>query len=163
GADFLSLSAHKLGGPAGIGALYRREGVALVAQLRGGGQERSQRAGTENVAGIAGFGAAAAAAVRDLENLGALADLRHGLDKGIKAAAPDAVLFGADAARLPNTTYVALPGVSAETQVMTLDLAGVSVSAGAACSSGKVKMSAVLSAMGAPPDLARSAIRVSLG
>ncbi len=163
GVDLLSLSAHKLGGPAGTGALYRRDGVALAARLKGGGQERSQRAGTENVGGIVGFGAAATVAVRDLENASRLADLRNTLEKRIKLAAPHAVLFGADAPRLPNTAYVALPGISAETQIMTLDLAGVSVSAGAACSSGKVKMSAVLSAMGASPDLARSAIRLSLG
>ncbi len=163
GVDLLSLSAHKLGGPAGSGALYRREGVALVPQLKGGGQERSQRAGTENVAGIAGFGAACEVAVYDLENAGRFADLRNALEKRIRLAAPHAMLFGADAARLPNTVCVALPGISAETQVMALDLAGVSVSAGAACSSGKVKVSAVLSAMGAAPDLARSAIRVSLG
>ena len=163
GVDLLSLSAHKLGGPAGIGALYRRDGVALVPQLKGGGQERSQRAGTENVGGIAGFGAASLAAVRDLENASRLADLRNALEKRIELAAPHAVLFGADALRLPNTVCVALPGISAETQVMALDLAGVSVSAGAACSSGKVKISSVLSAMGASQDLARSAIRVSLG
>jgi cysteine desulfurase len=161
--DLLSLSAHKLGGPAGVGALYRREGVALAPQLRGGGQERSQRAGTENVAGIAGFGVAAALASNDLEKAGRLADLRDGLEKRIADAAPHAVLFGATVERLPNTVYVALPGISAETQIMALDLAGVSVSAGAACSSGKVKISAVLSAMAAPADLARSAIRVSLG
>jgi cysteine desulfurase len=161
--DLLSLSAHKLGGPAGAGALYRREGVALTPQLRGGGQERSQRAGTENVAGIAGFGAAAALAAGDLEKVGRLAELRSELEKRIAAAAPHAVLFGATVQRLANTVYVALPGISAETQIMALDLAGVSVSAGAACSSGKVKISAVLSAMGAPADLARSAIRISLG
>jgi cysteine desulfurase len=163
GVDLLSLSAHKLGGPAGSGALYRREVIGLAAQLKGGGQERSQRAGTENVAGLAGFGAASEVAVRDLENAGRLADLRNTLEKRIRLAAPHAVLFGADAPRLPNTVCVALPGISAETQVITLDLAGVSVSAGAACSSGKVRVSAVLSAMGASPDLARSAIRVSLG
>jgi cysteine desulfurase len=163
GADLLSLSAHKLGGPVGVGALYRREGVALAPQLLGGGQERSQRAGTENVAGIAGFGAAAALVSGDLEKVGRLADLRDELEKRIVAAAPHAVLFGATVQRLPNTVYVALPGIAAETQIMTLDLAGVSVSAGAACSSGKVKISAVLSAMGASADLARSAIRISLG
>jgi cysteine desulfurase len=163
GVDLLSLSAHKLGGPAGAGALYRREGVALGRQLHGGGQERGQRAGTENIAGIAGFGAAATVALRDLENVDRIADLRDELEKRIKAAAPHAVLFGAEAPRLPNTAYVALPGIAAETQIMALDLAGISVSAGAACSSGKVKISSVLSAMGASPSLARSAIRISLG
>jgi cysteine desulfurase len=161
--DLLSLSAHKLGGPTGVGALYRRGGVALTPQLRGGGQERSQRAGTENVAGIAGFGVAAALVSGDLEKVGQLADLRDELEKRIVAAAPHAVLFGATVQRLLNTVYVALPGIAAETQIMALDLAGVSVSAGAACSSGKVKISAVLSAMGASADLARSAIRISLG
>lgn len=161
--DLLSLSAHKLGGPAGVGALYRREGTALVPQLRGGGQERGQRAGTENLAGIVGFAIAAEMAVRELENAARLADLRDTLEARIAAAAHGAVFFGTEALRLPNTSCVALPGISAETQVMALDLAGVSVSAGAACSSGKMKPSAVLLAMGAAPDLARSAIRVSLG
>jgi cysteine desulfurase len=163
GVDLLSLSAHKLGGPAGIGALYRRDGVALAPQLRGGGQERSQRAGTENLAGIAGFAVAAELAVRELENAAQLADLRDGLERRIAAGHPGAVLFGTEAPRLANTACVGLPGISAETQVMALDLAGVSVSAGSACSSGKLKASSVLLAMGVPADLAGSAIRISLG
>ncbi len=163
GADLLSLSAHKLGGPAGVGALYRRDDIALAPQLRGGGQERGQRAGTENLAGIVGFAVAADLAVRELESAARLADMRDTLERRIAAATRGAVLFGTEAQRLPNTTCVALPGVSAETQVMALDLAGVSVSAGAACSSGKLKPSAVLLAMGVALDLARSAIRVSLG
>ena len=163
GVDLLSLSAHKLGGPAGVGALYRREGVALAPQFRGGGQERGQRAGTENLAGIAGFAVAAEMAVRELDKAPRLADLRDTLERRIAVASRGAVLFGVGAARLPNTVCVALSGISAETQVMALDLDGISVSAGSACSSGKLKPSAVLLAMGVAPDLARSAIRVSLG
>ena len=163
GVDLLSLSAHKLGGPAGVGALYRRGGVALAPQLRGGGQERGQRAGTENISGIAGFGIAAELADRELENAARLADLRDELERRMIAGHVRAVLFGTKAPRLANTTCVALPGVSAETQVMALDLAGVSVSAGSACSSGKLKASAVLLAMGVAPELAGSAIRVSFG
>jgi cysteine desulfurase len=163
GVDLLSLSAHKLGGPAGVGALYRREGIALAPQLKGGGQERGQRAGTENLAGIAGFAVAADMAVRELDNAPRLADLRDTLEGRIVEASHGAVLFGTQVPRLANTSCVALPGISAETQVMALDLAGISVSAGSACSSGKLKPSAVLLAMGVAPDLARSAIRVSLG
>ncbi len=163
GVDLLSLSAHKLGGPAGVGALYRREGIALAPRLKGGGQERGQRAGTENLAGIAGFAVAAEMATRELENAARLADLRDTLERRLAAASQGAVVFGTAVPRLPNTTCVALPGISAETQVMVLDLAGVSVSAGSACSSGKLKPSAVLLAMGVAPDLARSAIRVSFG
>jgi cysteine desulfurase len=161
--DLLSLSAHKLGGPAGVGALYCREGIALAPQLRGGGQERGQRAGTENLAGIAGFAAAAEIAVGELDKAGHLADLRDELERKMAAAAPGSVFFGAEAPRLPNTTCLSLAGASSETQVMALDLAGVSVSAGSACSSGKVRPSLVLQAMGVPVDLARTAIRVSLG
>jgi cysteine desulfurase len=161
--DLLSLSAHKLGGPSGVGALYRRDGLALSPQLKGGGQERGQRAGTENLAGIVGFAVAADLAVSELENAGRLADLRDGLERRLSASDRGAVLFGTAAPRLPNTVCVALPGVLAETQIMALDLAGVSVSAGSACSSGKLKPSAVLLAMGVPAELAGSAIRVSLG
>jgi cysteine desulfurase len=161
--DMLSLSAHKLGGPSGVGALFIRDGLAISPQLRGGGQERGQRAGTENLPGIAGFGAAAALAQRDVSKAATLAQLRDILEARIKTSRPDAVIFGACAARLPNTVCVALPRVSAETQVMALDLAGISVSAGSACSSGKVKVSHVLRAMGIAPELAGSAIRVSLG
>jgi cysteine desulfurase len=163
GVDLLSLSAHKLGGPAGVGALYRRDGISLAAQLRGGGQERGQRAGTENLAGIAGFAVAAEFALRELENAARLADLRDELERRMLRDRPTAALFGTKAPRLSNTSCVALPGISAETQVMALDLAGVSVSAGSACSSGKLKPSAVLLAMGASPEAAASAIRVSLG
>ena len=163
GVDLLSLSGHKIGGPAGAGALYVRSGVDLAPALHGGGQERGRRAGTENLAGIAGFGAAAAVAVGDLTDVRRVAGLRDALEARIHAARPEALIFGRDAARLANTTCVALAGLPAETQVMVLDLAGVAVSAGAACSSGKLRPSTVLRAMGVTPEVAGSAIRVSLG
>jgi cysteine desulfurase len=163
GVDLLSLSGHKIGGPAGVGALYVRSGLDLAPALSGGGQERGRRAGTENLAGIAGFGAAAAVAVGELADVRRVADLRDALEARIHAARPEALIFGRDAARLANTTCVALAGVPAETQVMVLDLAGVAVSAGAACSSGKLRPSTVLRAMGVAPEIAGSAIRVSLG
>ena len=163
GVDFLSLSAHKLGGPKGIGALVMRENAILPAFIAGGGQERRRRAGTENVAAIAGFGAAARAAGRELAAMHRVRALRDRLEAEIRAITPAAVVIGAEAERLPNTTNVALPGTSAETLVIALDLAGVAVSAGAACSSGKVGASRVLEAMGLESGLARAAIRVSLG
>ena len=163
GVDLLSLSGHKLGGPAGVGALYIRRGLDLAPSLIGGGQERGRRAGTENLAGIAGFGAAAEIAVGELADSARIAGLRDALEARIRAARPEALIFGADAARVANTSCVALAGVPAETQVMVLDLAGVAVSAGAACSSGKLRPSKVLAAMGVAPEIAASAIRVSLG
>jgi cysteine desulfurase len=162
GADTLALSAHKLGGPQGVGALVVSDGIAMRPLLVGGGQERGRRAGTENVAGIAGFGAAAALAASDLPQMRALARLRDATEARLRSVAPEAVVFGATAERLPNTMCVAMPGVAAETQVMALDLAGIAVSAGSACSSGKVKASHVLAAMGMAP-LASNAIRVSAG
>jgi cysteine desulfurase len=165
GADLMSLSAHKLGGPQGVGALIRRSDIHIADPLiRGGGQERSQRAGTENVAGIAGFGAAAAA-VRATAEADALrmAALRERLEAGLKAATPEIVIFGADAPRLPNTTLFAVPGLKAETAIIAFDLNGIALSSGSACSSGKVAASHVLAAMGVQPDLARGALRVSLG
>lgn len=159
GVDYLSLSAHKLGGPTGVGALFVRSGAALVPDRRGGGQESNRRAGTENVAGIAGFGAAADAAAIGLS----VEALRDRLEASLRAIAPGARVFGADAPRLSNTCCISMPGVLAETQVMSLDLAGVAVSAGAACSSGKVQRSAVLAAMGVPASEAETAIRISLG
>jgi cysteine desulfurase len=163
-ADLMSISAHKLGGPQGIGALIRRDGVPLDALIKGGGQERGARGGTENVAGIAGFGAAAAAVQAGFAaETASMAVLRDRFEVGIKAVAPAAVVFGAEASRLPNTSLFAVPGAKAETAVIALDLAGVAVSSGSACSSGKVAASHVLTAMGAPEVLARGAIRVSLG
>ena len=163
GVDLLSLSAHKLGGPPGVGALIVADRVALAAQVVGGGQERGRRAGTENVPGIAAFGAAAVAAAGELDQVGRLAQWRDRLEREALAGRSDAVVFGAAGPRLPNTSCLGLPGLSSETQVMALDLAGVAVSAGAACSSGKLRPSHVLRAMGATPAVAGSAIRVSLG
>ena len=156
--DYLSLSAHKLGGPTGVGALVVRTGAPFVTDRRGGGQESSRRAGTENVAGIAGFGAAVAEAGKGLSST-----LRDRLEAALLEIAPGACVFGAGAARLPNTTSISMPGVRAETQVMAFDLAGVAVSAGAACSSGKVTRSAVLSAMGVKDAEADTAVRISCG
>ncbi len=163
--DLLTLSAHKLGGPAGSGALILRAGRDVAPLLRGGGQERGRRAGTENLPGIAGFGAAAAAARRDLAagEADRMRALRDRLERMVCALAPRAVIHGTGALRLPNTSCIGLPGLPAETQVMTLDLAQVAVSSGAACSSGKLRASHVLDAMGLPPEAAGSAIRVSLG
>lgn len=164
GADLISLSAHKLGGPQGAGALIVRAGVHLKPLIRGGGQERGYRAGTENVAAIAGFGAAAEAARANLAAEAArMAALRDRIEAGLRAAAPKAVIFGAPVPRLPNTTLVALSGIKAETALIGFDLAGIAVSSGAACSSGKVAASHVLAAMAVEPALARGAIRISLG
>ncbi|HEY7609601.1 MAG TPA: cysteine desulfurase family protein [Alphaproteobacteria bacterium] len=164
GADLVSLSAHKLGGPQGVGALYVSERIALAASLRGGGQERGRRAGTENVPGIAGFGAAATAARRDLSAYAQkCTELRARLEAAVLARSNRARIPGAEAPRIPNTSCIVLRDVPSETQVMALDLAGVAVSAGSACSSGKVRPSHVLAAMGLPPEAVSAAIRVSLG
>ena len=166
GADFIILSAHKFGGPKGVGALIptRPELNVGSPMLRGGGQERGARAGTENVAGISGFGAAARTARAEAEGEAIrLAALRDRLEARIFGAAPDAVVFGAAAPRLPNTTCFAVPGIEAAMLLMRLDLAGVAASSGSACSSGKVARSHVLTAMGVAPDLAAGAIRLSLG
>ncbi|MGE5268079.1 MAG: cysteine desulfurase family protein [Thiohalocapsa sp.] len=163
GADLISLSAHKLGGPSGIGALAVIGDVALMPTIRGGGQERGRRAGTENLPGIAGFAGAAEAAAAGIGEYRRVASLRDRLESEALRAVPQALTIGADVARLPNTASLALPGVAAETQVIALDLAGVMVSAGAACSSGKVGPSHVLRAMGLAPAIAGATIRVSLG
>lgn len=163
GVDLLSLSAHKLGGPKGVGAIVVRDGLELSQLLRGGGQERRRRAGTENVPGIAGFGAAAEVAAGELSSAGRISALRDRLEEGVLKATPQAVVIGRDVPRLPNTSCIALAGRTAETLVIKLDLAGFAVSAGAACSSGKVGASHVLAAMGVANALARSAIRISLG
>jgi cysteine desulfurase len=164
GADLMTLSSHKIGGPQGVGALVRREGLPLNPSIRGGGQERGMRAGTENVAGIAGFGAAAAATRANwAQEAAEMAALRDRLEAGIKAVAGEAIIFSAATARLPNTTLFSMPGMKAETAVIAFDLEGLAVSSGAACSSGKVAPSHVLAAMVVSPDLARGAIRVSLG
>ncbi|SEP57803.1 cysteine desulfurase family protein [Thalassovita taeanensis] len=165
GAQAALVSAHKLGGPKGVGALVIRRGTDLAAQMKGGGQEMGRRAGTENVIGIAGFGAAAEAAARDLaEGRWARVEaLRNSLEAAIEAGAKDTIFVGKATARLPNTSCIATPGWKGETQVMQMDLAGFAVSAGSACSSGKVRASRVLRAMGYGDDLAGGAIRVSLG
>ena len=166
GADLMTVSSHKIGGPKGAGALIRRSQALHIADplIKGGGQERGARAGTENVPGIAGFGAAAAAALAGLGSESArMAALRDRLEAGLKAISPEVVIFGQNAARLPNTTLFAVSGMKAETAVIAFDLEGVAVSSGAACSSGKVAPSHVLAAMGVPPALARAAIRLSLG
>ncbi len=163
GADFLSLSAHKLGGPQGAGALVLAdESVRPEPLLTGGGQERRRRAGTENVAAIAGFGVAARVTGHHLSESGRVAALRDELERELLAVSPDARIIGDDADRLPNTTLFAVPGFSAETLVIAFDLEGIAVSAGSACSSGKVAPSHVVEAMGEPADMARGAVRVSL-
>jgi len=162
GVDLLSVAAHKLGGPQGIGALWVRPGVRLVPHLRGGGQERGRRPGTENAALLAGFGAAAEAAARDLETDRArLRALRDRLEQRALVLDPGIEVHGRGAERLPNTTSLTLPGLGAEEAVIAFDLEGVAVSAGPACSSGTVRGSASLRAMGRE-DGAASAIRISL-
>ncbi len=165
GAKMGLISAHKLGGPKGIAALVFPAGTDVAAQIKGGGQEMGRRSGTENVIGIAGFGAAAAAAQEDLSNgvWDRVAKLRIILEKTIQDASPASVIIGQTVDRLPNTTCVITPGWKGQTQVMQMDLAGFAVSAGSACSSGKVKASTVLRAMGVSEDDAASALRVSIG
>ncbi len=163
GLDTLAISAHKLGGPKGVGALVIRDHLDLVPLLRGGGQERRRRAGTENLAAIAGFGAAAEVARAELAGAAAIAALRDSLEAQIRIVSPRAVIVGENAPRLANTTALALPGKLAETLVIRLDLAGIAVSAGSACSSGKVGASHVLEAMGIARDIAAGTIRLSLG
>jgi len=164
-ADLMTLSSHKIGGPKGVGALIAKAGLHLHEPLiAGGGQERGLRGGTENVAGIAGFGAAAAdIASQRATEAPHLLRLRERLEAGLRAVTPEAIIFGERAERLPNTTAFSHPGLRAETAVIAFDLAGAAVSSGAACSSGKVQPSTVLSAMGVDPALARGAIRVSTG
>jgi cysteine desulfurase len=162
-ADLITLSAHKLGGPPGVGALAVKPGVDVLPLWRGGGQEMGRRAGTEPLPAIAGFAAAIEALAALGDWTGPVAVLRDGLEQQLLALAPDGIVYGAGAARLANTLCIGLPGVAAETQVMALDLAGVAVSAGSACSSGKVRASPVLAAMGANPAAAGEAIRISLG
>ena len=163
GADFLVLSAHKLGGPKGAGALVARGETLMPAPLiRGGGQEKGHRAGTENVAAIAGFGAAAAAARTGIEaRNAAIGALRDRLEQGMRSAAPDLVIHGEGIARVANTSFFTLPGLKAETGQIAFDLEGVALSAGAACSSGKLGASHVLTAMG--QDARTGALRISLG
>jgi len=161
--DLMSISAHKFGGPMGAGALIVRESLNLPPFIRGGSQEEKRRGGTQNVPGIVGLGHAAALARRDFMHLREIGLWRDHLEEKVSTMAQDVVFFGKRAPRIPTTSCFALPGLSAEMQVIALDLAGVSVSAGAACSSGKVTPSHVLGAMGASAEEAVSAIRISMG
>jgi cysteine desulfurase len=165
GAQIGLVSAHKIGGPKGIGALVMRRGTDPVARIRGGGQEMGWRSGTENLIGIAGFAAAAEAAQRDLEAgvWDRVAEFRNILETALHSGAPQTILVGKGCARLPNTVCAVTPGWKGETQVMQMDLAGFAVSAGSACSSGKVKPSRVLSAIGFDVGAAACALRVTLG
>ncbi|MBK1634564.1 cysteine desulfurase family protein [Rhodovulum adriaticum] len=165
GAEMALISAHKLGGPKGIGALVLRRGIDLPAQIRGGGQEMGRRAGTENIVGIAGFGAAAEATAKELAagKWSKVAQLRNILENTIEAGANNTIFVGKGAHRLPNTSCFVTPGWKGETQVMQMDLAGVAISAGSACSSGKLRESRVLRAMGLDAVAAASAVRVSIG
>ena len=159
------VSAHKLGGPKGIGALVLRRGVDFDPVLKGGGQEMGRRAGTENLIGIAGFGAAAEAAARDLADgvWERVAELRNTLNQALSFEGFNTISVGNSAARLPNTLCLIAPHWKGETQVMVMDLAGFAISAGSACSSGKVRASKTLQAMGYDETLAGQAIRISLG
>lgn len=159
------VSAHKIGGPKGVGALVMRRGTEVAAQIRGGGQEMGRRAGTENLIAIAGFGAAAEAAAKDLAEgvWNSVSEIRNILEQALDAAASKTILVGKVVDRLPNTLCLATPGWKGETQVMQMDLAGFAISAGSACSSGKLRASAVLGAMGFDAATASGAIRVSLG
>ena len=165
GVERAMISSHKFGGPKGAGALILKQGLEVEAALKGGGQEMGRRSGTENVIGIAGMGAAAEAAAKDLENgLWQIVEQnRNVFEERLLNEVPELIIFGRDAPRLPNTSYFAVKGWKAETQVMQMDLAGFAVSAGSACSSGKVKASRVLKAMGYDESTAGSAIRVSIG
>ena len=160
-ADFLTVSAHKVGGSAGVGALIlKNSAFPLSALVMGGGQERRLRGGTENISGIVGFGIAAQLASQEV---GQFVDLRDGLENQVTACVPGSVVIGKAMPRLPNTVCLGLPGLDTRTQVMALDLDGIMVGAGAACSSGKMGDSLVLKAMGVEPDLARSVVRISFG
>ena len=161
-ADYVAISAHKIGGLKGAGALIVKEGAPLAPLIAGGGQERGKRGGTENVTGIASFGAAAKVA-GSLEDIPRQTALRDRLESEIKRRWPDTVVFGAKVPRVGNTSNFAIPGLAAETALMALDLEGVCVSSGAACSSGKVHASHALTAMGVSDDLAHCALRISFG
>ena len=164
GVDLLSLSAHKMGGPKGTGALWMRRGVRLAPLLTGGRHERSRRAGTENVAGIAGFGVAAAIAARKMTvEAGAMAGLRDRLERGVTASVPGTSVNGGGSPRVPNTTNISFERVEAESLLIALDLAGIAVSTGSACSSGTLEPSHVLKAMGFPAHRTQNSIRFSLG
>jgi len=163
-ADLVTLSAHKVGGPKGVGALVLAEDIqGLEPLLRGGGQELGRRAGTENVAGIAAFGAATTAAMAALAgDISRLHALRERLENGLQET-PGMIVFSAEVPRLPNTTLFTVPGLKAETAVIGFDLGGIAISSGSSCSSGKVQPSHVLAAMGFGKELAQGAVRLSMG
>lgn len=165
GADMAVISAHKIGGPKGVGALVLKRGLDVEAVIKGGGQEMGRRSGTENLIGIAGFGAAAQASQEDLEagKWARVGELRNILEKTLSESVKETIFVRQSAKRLPNTSYFITPGWKGETQVMVMDLAGFAVSAGSACSSGKVKASRVLKAMGYEETHAACALRVSFG
>lgn len=162
GADFITLSGHKIGGPQGVGALVNVAGIEVSPVMTGGGQERRLRSGTENVPGIVGFGEAAKN-INLHDEADSLRDLQSQFENALLEARPEAQIHGHAGPRLPNTTCVSLPGVSSQSQVIKLDLSGFSISAGSACSSGKVERSHVLEAMGVEQELLNSAIRISFG
>jgi len=163
GADYLTLSSHKVGGPQGVGAIITAPTAPLAPLVAGGGQELGRRSGTENVAGIAGFGVAALEAMDDLADMNRIGALRERFEADVTSHANNVCLIGLESPRTANTSCVAMPGVKGETQVMHFDLNGIFLSSGSACSSGKVKVSHVLSAMGYEDDTANASIRVSLG
>lgn len=163
GADYLTLSSHKIGGPQGVGAIVTAPTAPLKPLIKGGGQELGRRSGTENVAGVAGFGVAAIEAMDDIIDAERQRAMRDRFEAAVRKHANDAVIVGGDGPRLANTSCIAMPGVKGETQVMHFDLKGICLSSGSACSSGKVKVSHVLTAMGYEPAIAESSIRVSIG
>ena len=163
GVDSLALSAHKIGGPQGVGALICKNPSEMPRFVHGGGQESGLRAGTENVPGIVGYGVAAESALAGLNAFGALADLRDALEARVQAIEPLVEIFGKELERLPNTSKFATKGLTSEVQVMGLDLDGASISAGSACSAGRVETPYVLAAMGVPDELGLCAVRISLG
>lgn len=163
GVDYLTLSAHKMGGPQGVGAIVLKPTAPLVAMVEGGGQELGRRSGTENVAAIAGFGEAAFEAFQDIADIEKIRHLKERLESGLRKIGNDIIIVADRVERIANTSCIILLGISGETQVMHFDLAGVCLSSGSACSSGKVKVSHVLSALGLGDTLANSSIRVSLG
>ncbi len=163
GVDMMSISSHKIGGPQGVGALIAREKLPVKSFILGGGQEHGRRGGTENIAGVAGFGLAASMVPESLEKMKTLRIWRDEIESDLKTHAPDVMFLGQGADRLPNVSTIHMPGVMSETQVMNFDLAGICVSAGSACSSGKVKASHVGLAMTGDENIASSTIRMSLG
>lgn len=162
-SDLMTLSAHKIGGLAGTGALVIREGLAMPALIPGGGQELRRRGGTENLTGLAAFGAVLEGLPQRIDAMAALGDVLNAFEDQLLSHCPEAVIFSSEQPRLPNTSAFAIPGLPAETQMMHLDLMGVEVGSGSACSSGKITPSHVLAAMGVAEDVSRCALRVSFG